>query len=176
MKILRTASLGSNFTGFYKRKTVFERISIFVWSLDLKQEFSKLTHLPLTPPLLYLKSFQLLQNTGKPWNKVEHWYRIGDNWLREAVTQRCSLKKVFWKTSQKKTGKHLCQSLFPNKAAGFSIKGFFSKCDQIHGFLWIWSNLLKKSLMKNVNFCAVETMHFQINPCATLTSNFSISK
>ena len=66
MKILRTASLGSNFTGFYKRKTIFERISIFVWSLDLKQEFSKLTHLPLTPPLLYLKSFQLLQNTGKP--------------------------------------------------------------------------------------------------------------
>ena len=37
----------------------------------------------------------------------------------------------------------------------FSITGFFSKCDQIRSFLWIWSHLLKKSLMKNFIFCAV---------------------
>ena len=37
----------------------------------------------------------------------------------------------------------------------FSIKDFFSKCDQIHRKLRIWSNLLKKLLMKNVSFCAV---------------------
>ena len=37
----------------------------------------------------------------------------------------------------------------------FSIKGFFSKCDQIHSFLRIWSHLLKKSAMKNFNFRAV---------------------
>ena len=37
----------------------------------------------------------------------------------------------------------------------FSIKDFFSKCDQIHSFLRIWSHLLKKSLMKNFIFCAV---------------------
>ena len=36
----------------------------------------------------------------------------------------------------------------------FSIKGFFSKCDQIRSFLRIRPHLLKKSLMKNV-FCAV---------------------
>ena len=35
----------------------------------------------------------------------------------------------------------------------FSIKDFFSKYDQIRSFLWIWSHLLKKSLMEN--FCAV---------------------
>ena len=35
----------------------------------------------------------------------------------------------------------------------FSVKDFFSKCDQIHN--WIWSHLLKKSLMKNFIFCAV---------------------
>ena len=29
----------------------------------------------------------------------------------------------------------------------FSIKGFFSKCDQIHSFLRIWSHLLKTSLI-----------------------------
>ena len=37
----------------------------------------------------------------------------------------------------------------------FSIKDFFSKCDQIRRGLRIWSHLLKKSLMKNLIFCAV---------------------
>ena len=31
----------------------------------------------------------------------------------------------------------------------FSMKDFFSKCDQIRSFLWIWSNLLNKSYMEN---------------------------
>ena len=38
----------------------------------------------------------------------------------------------------------------------FSIKDFFSKCDQIRSFLQIWSHLLKKYLMENFIFCAVE--------------------
>ena len=38
----------------------------------------------------------------------------------------------------------------------FSIKGVFSKCDQMRSFLRIWSHLLKKSLTENFNFCAVE--------------------
>ena len=37
----------------------------------------------------------------------------------------------------------------------FSIKNFFSKCDQIRRKLRIWSYLLKKSLMGNFVFCAV---------------------
>ena len=37
----------------------------------------------------------------------------------------------------------------------FSIKDFFSKCDQIRSFLRIWSYLLKKSLIENFIFCAV---------------------
>ena len=37
----------------------------------------------------------------------------------------------------------------------FSIKDFFSKCDQIRSFLRIWLHLLKKSLMENFIFCAV---------------------
>ena len=36
----------------------------------------------------------------------------------------------------------------------FSIKDFFSKCDQIRSFLRMWSHLLKKFLMKNFIFCA----------------------
>ena len=34
----------------------------------------------------------------------------------------------------------------------FSIKEFFSKCDQIRSFLRIWSHLLEKSLMENFIF------------------------
>ena len=37
----------------------------------------------------------------------------------------------------------------------FSIKDFFSKCDQIRSFLRIWSYLLKKFLMENFIFRAV---------------------
>ena len=47
----------------------------------------------------------------------------------------------------------------------FSIKDFFSKCDQILSFLRMWSHLLKKSLMESFNFCAVPPHWFaqQIN-------------
>ena len=37
----------------------------------------------------------------------------------------------------------------------FSIKDFFSKCDQIRRKLRIWSHLLKKLLMENFIFCVV---------------------
>ena len=37
----------------------------------------------------------------------------------------------------------------------FSIKDFFSKCDQIRRKLRIWLHLLKKFLMENFIFCAV---------------------
>ena len=42
----------------------------------------------------------------------------------------------------------------------FSIKDFFSKYDQIHSFLRIWLHSLKKSLMKNLIFCAVYITFF----------------
>ena len=37
----------------------------------------------------------------------------------------------------------------------FSVKDFFSKCDQMRSFLRIWSYLLKKSLMEIFIFFAV---------------------
>ena len=37
----------------------------------------------------------------------------------------------------------------------FSIKDFFCKCDQVRWKLRIWSHLLKKSLVENFIFCAV---------------------
>ena len=44
----------------------------------------------------------------------------------------------------------------------FSIKNFFSKCDQIRSFLMIWSHLLKKSLMENFIFCVVSELEINI--------------
>ena len=38
----------------------------------------------------------------------------------------------------------------------FSIKDFFSKCDQIRKKLRIWSHLLKKSIKENFIFCALK--------------------
>ena len=40
------------------------------------------------------------------------------------------------------------------KKMKFSIKNFFSKCDQTRSFLRSWSHLLKKSFMENSIFCA----------------------
>ena len=39
----------------------------------------------------------------------------------------------------------------------FSITDFFSKCDQMHSFLGIWSHLVKKSVMKNFSVKYLET-------------------
>ena len=53
---------------------------------------------------------------------------------------------------------HFCTSKNmkkPTQKMKFSIKDFFSECDQIRSFLRIWSNLLKISLMENFIFCAV---------------------
>ena len=46
----------------------------------------------------------------------------------------------------------------------FSIKNYFSKCDQIRSFLRIWSHLLKKSLMENFIFCAVNVKVASVVP------------
>ena len=44
---------------------------------------------------------------------------------------------------------------FTVQKMNFTIKDFFSKCNQIRRKLRIWLHLLKKSLMENFIFCAV---------------------
>ena len=46
-------------------------------------------------------------------------------------------------------------ALLTAKKMKFSIKEFFSKCDQIRSFLRIWTHLLKNSLMENFILCAL---------------------
>ena len=48
-----------------------------------------------------------------------------------------------------------CLPPFTAQKMKFTIKGLFSKYDQIRRKLRIWSHLLKKSLMENFIFCAV---------------------
>ena len=47
----------------------------------------------------------------------------------------------------------------------FSIKDFFSKCDQIRRKLRIWSHLLRKSLIENFIFCAVSWQQREESMC-----------
>ena len=62
----------------------------------------------------------------------------------------------------------------------FSIKNFFSNCDQIHRKLRIWSHLLKKSLMENFMFVechvpvirVVQKMKFSIKDFFRISSEF----
>ena len=49
-----------------------------------------------------------------------------------------------------------------HKKMKFSIKDFFSKCDQIRRKLRIWYYLLKKSLMENFSFCAILKYAFML--------------
>ena len=60
-------------------------------------------------------------------------------------------KNCCWKLSQKNIS---CYSTAQKMK--FSIKDFFSKCDQICRKLRIWSHLRKNPLMENFIFCAVQ--------------------
>ena len=59
----------------------------------------------------------------------------------------------------------------------FPIKDFLSKCDQMRSLLRIWSHLLKKSLMENFIFCAVNLSRFEdsfLSSLLTLNMDFSV--
>ena len=45
----------------------------------------------------------------------------------EAVTRRCSVKRVFLKISHNSQEKQLCQSLLFNKTAGFNLQLYLKK-------------------------------------------------
>ena len=59
----------------------------------------------------------------------------------------------FPRTGTRKAGAFIAR--YTAQKMKFSIKDFFSKCDQIRRKLRIWSHLLKKSLTENFISCAV---------------------
>ena len=61
----------------------------------------------------------------------------------------------------------------------FSIKNFFSKCDQIRCLLRIWLHLQRKSLMENFIFSAVLLLRISevhLRPCQTYVMAISFAK
>ena len=76
--------------------------------------------------------------------------------LNEAKTKmdyRVSQNYFFFTTNFFSKCDQVCSFLF-------DITDFFSKYDQIRSFLWAWSYLLKKPLMENFIFCAVNDLSF----------------
>ena len=70
---------------------------------------------------------------------------------------------------------HLLSFIIIAQKMKFSIKDFFSKCDQIRSFLRTWSNFLRKSLMENFIFCAVYQFKiFRRSLFEFLTGNFTV--
>ena len=66
-------------------------------------------------------------------------------------------------------------TFFTAQKMKFSIKDFFSKCDQIRSLQQIWSYFLKKSLMENFIFCAVfNNLSLVINRLTCQYENFML--
>ena len=74
----------------------------------------------------------------------------------EITTYKCFLEFLeMCNFEPPEAGSETFFSKYTEQEMKFSIKDFFSKCDQIRRKLRIWSHLLKKSLMQNFIFCAV---------------------
>ena len=74
------------------------------------------------------------------------------NTLKQFVGNR---RLIIWVCYTILKGWYIKGLMVSSQKMKFSIKDFFSKCDQIHGKLRIWLHLLNKSLMENFIFCAV---------------------
>ena len=100
---------------------------------------------------LLLRRKQLNLNRNR--NQLKNVFLLISSLIYERRTFLCSIYVV---------GCFLCKVQHRNTIAQkmkFSIKDFFSKCDQISSILRIWSHLLKKSLMENFIFCEVHFSH-----------------
>ena len=75
-------------------------------------------------------------------NQIEfNHVRDDNNFCRKSRTA-CQKHLKYWWCTQSTAEK-----------MNFSIGDFFSKCDQILNFKWIWSHLLRKFLIVNFIFC-----------------------
>ena len=80
--------------------------------------------------------------------------------LITSLSSRLNLRMKIYSNSKFDYGIFYIQSLC-KKEMRFSIKDFFSKCHQVRRKLRIWSHLLKKSLMENFIFCAVNAVRLE---------------
>ena len=113
----------------------------------------ELTSAFLSSSLFYFRKWILLD----PRLKMFLYFRKRNFLVPRLETFLYFLKKCFSSISRNGTYEKNSGNgtFYTAQSMKLSIKGFFSKCDQIRNFLRIWSLLLKKSLMETFIFCAV---------------------
>ena len=86
--------------------------------------------------------------------QARFWFHNFRYWIVDSAVFPLSIVKQKWvkNTSEEILVKKVSST---EQKMKFSMKDFFSKCDQIRRFR-IWSHLLMKSLMENVIFYAVQ--------------------
>ena len=94
-----------------------------------------------------------IKNSNKLKKNADPYSRGKDTKLHDQVNDANNLTRSNIYNTGNSVIKHITLSL--HKKMKFSIKDFFSKCDQIRSFLRIWSHVLKKCLMENFIFYAV---------------------
>ena len=76
-------------------------------------------------------------------------FGFADIWITFLNSTIIARRKIFLTIQNRESYSEPCQISNKAQKMKFSVKDFFSKFDQIRHLLWIWSYLLKKSLMKN---------------------------
>ena len=133
--------------------------AIRIWALPLYLEYlykNQFYFLTSKPFLIKFITFQKekLEAKKKTGYKMKNavWTRIVRQVKLSSGKTFCwGSDEIFWKSCHFSPAKRSSTA----KKMKFSIKNFFSKYDQIRSFLWIWSHLLKKSLVENFIFCVV---------------------
>ena len=88
---------------------------------------------------------------------------IGNKWAKN-ITKRTDICGMIACYNTKNNKINMCKPLSSSmlgdtqQKVKFSIKDFLSKSDQIRNRLQIWSHLLKKTLIENFIFCAVQPL------------------
>ena len=112
------------------------------------RNFAKFTGKHLRQSLFFNKVAGLRPKFHKRINKKQY----SSNLNSKNITDT----KKFWLTVKPLSKTANTITLHTAQKMMFSIKDFFSKCDQIRSFLR--PHLLKKSLMENLIFCAVRVI------------------
>ena len=139
-------SFAKRFSKLNNRIHVYITLAVLYANQQKNQMFMILKN--WTRELKMLKMCDLYRYTSKSYLQVRSGWREFSIWIGGKANVVPMHKKM---TQWIKNYQFV--SLF--LVSKFSIKVFFSKCDQTCSFPRIWSHLLKKCLMENFIFCAV---------------------
>ena len=87
------------------------------------------------------------------WSAFKEWFHIFSCWLFQ--------RNIFFRTLRPFLAFNDNPIILTTQKMKFSIRDFFSKCDQIRRRLRIWSDLLKKSVLESLIFVQWLIMYFR---------------